>query len=167
MTPASKTSTTAHVALGLAAGVAVFSLHWMLSPNVHEDFSGPASGAAEIHPEAEGDFRSDDPAADESVAAPPAPAASPPPHAQALRHPSESFRNTSLVAMIRQAGHLCTEIVSATPATADLAAWRVSCEDAMVYLVVHDAAGGLVVEPLPLVESPRTSGPNTVPRVPE
>lgn len=75
-------------------------------------------------------------------------------HAEALRHPSESYRITSLLAVIRERGFRCTSVLSATAAADDLSAWRVSCEEARAYFVSEDEGGNLHVDPVPFIEVP-------------
>lgn len=77
------------------------------------------------------------------------------PHAEALRHPSESYRITSLIAVIQERGYVCRSVLSAAPGTDDMSAWRVSCEDAHAYFVSEDDSGNLRVEPIPFFETPR------------
>lgn len=83
------------------------------------------------------------------------------PHAAALRHPSESFRNTSLLALIRGAGHVCLDIVSSATLDDELAAWRVSCEGAHAYIVAELDGGEFLVEPLEHYDAPIPAGLTT------
>lgn len=85
------------------------------------------------------------------------------PHIEALRHPSPEYRNVSLTTVIRAAGHVCVEVLSATPGTEDLGTWRVSCDGARAYLVSEDGAGGLRVEPMPFFEVPVRPPMETIP----
>jgi hypothetical protein len=78
----------------------------------------------------------------------------PNPHVEALRHPSPIYRNVSLMAVIREAGYVCTDILSSAAGDDALAAWRVSCEAARAYLIAEDGAGGLRVEPIAYFEAP-------------
>lgn len=78
------------------------------------------------------------------------------PHADALRHPSEGFRNTSLLALVRDAGHVCLDIVAVSSAAwAEAgAAWRVSCDGARAYIVFEVDGGEFLVEPLEHFDGP-------------
>src|SRR5690606_18962118 len=78
----------------------------------------------------------------------------PNPHVEALRNPSPVYRNVSLTTVIREAGYVCTDILSSAAGDDGLATWRVSCEDARAYLVSEDDAGGLRVEPIAYIEVP-------------
>src|SRR5690606_25444545 len=70
------------------------------------------------------------------------------PHGGALRHPSEAFRNASLLALIRDAGYLCVDIVSSAAWNESASAWRVSCEGVHAYIVIELDNGSFRVEPL-------------------
>lgn len=74
--------------------------------------------------------------------------------AEALRHPSDSYRDTTLITLIRDAGHICTDVVWSAAGTHDGSTWRVSCDGARSFIVAEDRAGGFVVEPLPYIEMP-------------
>ncbi len=76
------------------------------------------------------------------------------PHVEAFRHPSEAFRNTSLLALIRGAGYVCLDIVSSAAWDDASSAWRVSCDGARAYLVAELDGGELVVEPLEPFDRP-------------
>lgn len=65
---------------------------------------------------------------------------------------SPSFRETSFLIAIRQAGYECDDVIGADPAGNLHAAWRVTCREAAAYLVSIDIAGGLEVEPTPYGE---------------
>lgn len=59
-------------------------------------------------------------------------------------------RNQRLVTAVRDAGYRCEELVDAMPAQAAMPAWRVVCNDALVYLAsTSEVDGSLHVEPLP------------------
>ncbi len=67
---------------------------------------------------------------------------------------SQTFRDTTLLTAIRRDGYTCENARDTTPAAADLAAWRVECEDALVYWVGIDKEGRLSVSPTPLGNEP-------------
>ena len=70
---------------------------------------------------------------------------------------SETFRNTTLLIAIRQAGFVCEHMLGAERGAEDVAAWRVRCSDAVAYLVGVDAAGNLNVGPMTYGDGLRTS----------
>ena len=72
---------------------------------------------------------------------------------EALRHPSDSFRESTLITLIRNAGHVCTDVVWSAAGRHDSSAWRVSCDGARSFMVAEDRYGGFVVEPLPYIET--------------
>lgn len=76
------------------------------------------------------------------------------PHIEALRHPSPDYRNVSLATVIRDAGHVCIEILSSAAGDAELDTWRVACDGGHAYFISQDGAGGLRVEPMPYFEMP-------------
>lgn len=84
------------------------------------------------------------------------------PHADALRHPSEAFRNASLLALIRDAGYLCLDIVSSAAWNESASAWRVSCEGVHAYIVIELDNGSFLVEPLETYDAP-VPNPITLP----
>jgi len=78
----------------------------------------------------------------------------------ALKQASETFRNTSLLMAVRQAGYVCLEMIGVEAGAEDMAAWRVSCDRAMVYFVADDGSGELTVEPVAFGEAlPFALGP--------
>jgi len=84
------------------------------------------------------------------------------PHGGALRHPSEAFRNASLLALIRDAGYLCVDIVSSAAWNESASAWRVSCEGVHAYIVIELDNGSFLVEPLETYDAP-VPNPITLP----
>lgn len=65
----------------------------------------------------------------------------------------EARRSARLVAAIRDAGYLCEEVVAATKAEASVPAWRVVCNDALVYLASSEENDdALHVAPLPYTD---------------
>lgn len=76
------------------------------------------------------------------------------PHIDALRHPSPVYRNVSLATVIRDAGHVCVEILSSASGDDELGAWRVACDGGHAYFVSPGEAGELHVEPMPYFEMP-------------
>jgi hypothetical protein len=144
----SKTSAAALLALGLLAGIGTVVLYRSV-------ISAPFDPFPEAFPDAETDRsrqRPAPPGGGDAIDS--AGGAARSPHAEALRHPSEAFRNTSLIAVVRGAGYVCTEIVSSAPGNEAQTAWRVSCENAHAFLVSEDEAGVLHVEPIPFIELP-------------
>ncbi|HEX7081276.1 MAG TPA: hypothetical protein VF329_09695 [Gammaproteobacteria bacterium] len=146
------------VALGLLTTVAVFA--------VHRALTGADDGDAAPRPPASPSSDAEHPGSSDDAARPP-PASTAQPvlegsgEAVSLRDASASFRNTSLLIAIRDAGYVCTEIVAASDASDDHAAWRVTCSDANAYLVAADRHGRLAVEPLYYFDGP---GPVSAPR---
>jgi hypothetical protein len=68
---------------------------------------------------------------------------------------SEGRRNARLGAAIRDAGFVCEKVVETTKTEAPVPAWRVVCNDALVYLASSDENDdALHVEPLPYAEPP-------------
>jgi len=72
----------------------------------------------------------------------------------ALLLASETYRNTSLLTAIRDAGFLCFEMLAVESAAEGVKSWRVSCE-AMTYFVADDGSGRFEVELLPAVDRPQ------------
>lgn len=64
-----------------------------------------------------------------------------------LRAMSETFRNTTLLIAIREAGYLCSEVVSVYGGTGDSTTWTVSCREVLAYAVGVNHEGALRVEP--------------------
>jgi hypothetical protein len=60
----------------------------------------------------------------------------------------ETYRNTSILMAIRNAGFVCIDIIAADAGSDQVSAWRVVCDGALVYLVGADDAGGFAVEPV-------------------
>jgi len=75
------------------------------------------------------------------------------PHIEALSHPSPTYRNSSLAAAIRDAGHVCTDVLSSAAGDEDLKSWRVSCDGGRAYLVFADG-DELRVEPMLYWDAP-------------
>lgn len=66
---------------------------------------------------------------------------------------SLTFRNTSFLIAIRDAGYQCAELLDVNSGGGgDNAPWRVTCAGAIAYLVGVGAAGGLDVAPVPYAE---------------
>jgi hypothetical protein len=65
---------------------------------------------------------------------------------------SETFRNTTLLIAIRDAGYWCDDVVDATQGADDMPAWRVSCAEARAYIVSLGPSGKLRVDPTPYAE---------------
>jgi hypothetical protein len=66
-----------------------------------------------------------------------------------LNGASPTFRNTTLLVAIRDAGYVCEDLIDARQSGDELAGWRVSCRDALAYSVAVDRSGNLVVDPMP------------------
>lgn len=64
-----------------------------------------------------------------------------------LRAMSETFRNTTLLIAIREAGYLCSEVVNVHGGIGDSTTWTVSCREVLAYAVGVNPAGSLLVEP--------------------
>jgi hypothetical protein len=64
-----------------------------------------------------------------------------------LQAMSETFRNTTFLIAIRDAGFVCEDVVEARLSGTDSAAWRARCRDLRAYLLGIDSAGALHVEP--------------------
>ena len=64
-----------------------------------------------------------------------------------LRAMSETFRNTTLLIAIREAGYLCSEVVSVYGGIGDSTTWTVSCREVLAYAVGVNHEGALRVEP--------------------
>ena len=158
------------IIIGVVSAAAVFVLHRAI---ISEPAPPLPSGRSAVAVESSAPFDS----AEQRVSAPPAetetlaradseaPAEAeesvprrgrelPNPHVEALRSPSPIYRNVSLMTVIREAGYVCTDILSSAAGDDALATWRVSCEDAQAYLIAEDGAGGLRVEPIAYFEMP-------------
>jgi len=64
-----------------------------------------------------------------------------------LRAMSETFRNTTLLIAIREAGYLCSEVVNVYGGIGDSTTWTVSCREVLAYAVGVNHEGALRVEP--------------------
>jgi hypothetical protein len=64
-----------------------------------------------------------------------------------LRAMSETFRNTTFLIAIRDAGYLCSEVVSVYGGIGDSTTWTVACREMLSYAVRVSHAGALLVEP--------------------
>jgi len=64
-----------------------------------------------------------------------------------LRAMSETFRNTTFLIAIREAGYLCSEVVSVYGGIGDSTTWTVSCREVLSYAVGVNHEGALRVEP--------------------
>ena len=64
-----------------------------------------------------------------------------------LRGLSETFRNTTFLIAIRDAGYLCNELVSVYGGIGDSTTWTVSCREMLAYTVRVSQTGTLLVEP--------------------
>jgi len=92
-----------------------------------------------------------------------------------LRAMSETFRNTTLLIAIREAGYLCSEVVSVYGGIGDSTTWTAACREMLAYTVRVSHVGDLLVEPTvhhvdapgpaPVRREfePRDSGPQLVP----
>jgi hypothetical protein len=64
-----------------------------------------------------------------------------------LRAMSETFRNTTFLIAIREAGYVCRELVSVYGGIADSTTWTAACREMLAYTVRVTHAGALLVEP--------------------
>ena len=85
--------------------------------------------------------RTNDAAPIPQSAPPPAPAA---PDLEAM---SPTFRNTTFLIEIRDAGYACEDVVAAHRTTSDV--WLASCRDLHGYTISVDESGALAVAPIP------------------
>lgn len=69
---------------------------------------------------------------------------------------SESFRNTTLLIAIRDAGYVCPHMFGADAGAQGVAAWRVRCSDAFAYVVGVNESGELEVDPTAYAEGIRS-----------
>lgn len=96
------------------------------------------------------------PAAPPSVTerAPPADLHAPTQAQEAFRAMDEAQRNSIFRLAIRDAGYLCDELRTSPEAGDRLAAWRISCGNAVSYLVGVEPGGDLYIDPMPYAEGP-------------
>jgi tryptophan-rich sensory protein len=115
---------------------------WTANPELLSGIAAAASGS-DVAPEG--------PIATREVATRSPPPALPQPPADetlaGLRAMSETFRNTTLLIAIREAGFVCDEVIDAYEGTDDTAAWRATCRDMRAYFVRVAVSGTLIVEP--------------------
>jgi len=86
----------------------------------------------------------------------PAPRAAPDPHRDALsvakirelEAMSETFRNTTFVIAIRDAGYVCNELLRVYGGIDDSGKWTATCSEMMSYTVAVASNGTLRVEPM-------------------
>jgi hypothetical protein len=150
---------------GLVMAVVVFSVARFATRHVTpRSEPAPAAGAEPRLAEADADGGSGDGSAPRAEARqeggagvsarsrtdPPREASSPAAAAavQELRAMSESYRNTSLLVAIRDAGFMCTEVVAVSAGAGEVGGWRVSCRDATAYWLGVDDSGRLRVDPV-------------------
>lgn len=67
--------------------------------------------------------------------------------AENLQAMSETFRHTTLLIAIRNAGYVCDDVVDVFQSAVDAVAWRARCRDLRAYHIGIEAGGALVVEP--------------------
>jgi hypothetical protein len=60
----------------------------------------------------------------------------------------ESYRNTTFLIAIRDAGFTCTNVIGVARGGGEVGAWRVGCDGAMAYWLGVDEAGRLVINPV-------------------
>lgn len=60
----------------------------------------------------------------------------------------ESYRNTTFLIAIRDAGFTCTNVIGVARGSGEVGAWRVGCDGAMAYWLGVDDAGKLVINPV-------------------
>jgi hypothetical protein len=157
------------LALALATAVVVFSIHRYIVRGEAEtaadvtDRAGverDRSSEASRRPPASGSSSHEDAVADESL---PTSEDTRESDAPLTLDTPETFRNTSILIAIREAGFVCPDLVSAAAGTDDVAAWRVVCDGALVYLVGVDESGRLAVDPVPYAEGYRYFDPDAPP----
>jgi hypothetical protein len=68
---------------------------------------------------------------------------------RALSEMPDPERNSVVRLAIQDAGHVCDDIVSVTDIDYGRPVWRVSCEQALVYLVSVGELQQLIIEPTP------------------
>jgi hypothetical protein len=61
---------------------------------------------------------------------------------------SETFRNTTFLIAIRDAGFVCRELLHVYGGVNSSATWTASCSDMLAYTVRVAASGALAVEPM-------------------
>jgi hypothetical protein len=66
-----------------------------------------------------------------------------------LRAMSETFRNTTFLIAIRDAGFMCIELVSVYGGLNESTTWTATCNDMLAYTVSITGAGALAVAPMP------------------
>jgi hypothetical protein len=65
-----------------------------------------------------------------------------------LRAMSETYRNTTFVIAIREAGYICHQLLGVHGGVDDAMAWTAACSDMFAYTVRIASSGALAVEPL-------------------
>lgn len=78
---------------------------------------------------------------------------------------SETFRNTTFLIAIRDAGFLCDDIASVYGGVNSSTTWTATCRDMLAYTVSVAGSGALVVEPM--MQYWDGVGPATTPRTGE
>jgi hypothetical protein len=61
---------------------------------------------------------------------------------------SETFRNTTFLIAIRDAGFVCNELLGVYGGVNDSATWTASCSEMLAYTVRVASHGGLGIEPV-------------------
>jgi hypothetical protein len=89
---------------------------------------------------------------------------------------SETFRNTTFLIAIRDAGFVCTELLGAYGGVDSSHTWTATCADMLAYTVSVTEGGALAVEPMlqyldgtrprPPVDRGREAPPRTIPLEP-
>jgi hypothetical protein len=64
-----------------------------------------------------------------------------------LRAMSETFRNTTFLIAIREAGYLCSDLVNVYGGIGDSTTWTAACREMLAYTVSVSQTGTLLVEP--------------------
>jgi hypothetical protein len=91
-----------------------------------------------------------------------------------LRAMSETYRNTTFVIAIRDAGFVCHELLEVHGGIEPSMAWTAACSDMLAYTVRVADTGSLAVEPLaryidgltPQIERRTEPSPTPLPRLP-
>jgi hypothetical protein len=155
-------------ALALATGVVVFSVHRFIVRDEVPTAAVDAVTGADAHARSSGAFRRPASASSRGDEAGVGEAAARPSATQdrgvaPTPDTPETFRNTSILIAIRDAGFVCSDIIAADGGADDMAAWRVVCDGALVYLVGVEDSGALAVDPVPYAEGYRYFDPEAPP----
>ena len=124
-------------AAALVAAGAVVTAVWLHYPVGRR--AGPQQSVTEPVPVASG--------ASDATRSQPAPNDAERAKLEELRAMSETFRNTTFLIAIRDAGYRCSELVSVYGGIGDSTTWTAACREMLAYTVRVSHAGTLHVEP--------------------